>query len=214
MSQPLQQVAIRARRGRARALTHAGARAQRHPRQACVSRRRSACALVSLGLVLAACQTVVAPDITRLSEPDLVITRQEGPPDAQPGVCWGTHVTPAVLETRTEHKLARAPQFADDGRLQRPAAYTTRTRTRIVQERRETWFEVPCPSTMTAEFVASLQRALKVRRLYSGPINGQMDAPTRRAVRRYQKPQGLDSGILSLAAARQLGLVAVERPQG
>jgi peptidoglycan hydrolase-like protein with peptidoglycan-binding domain len=41
-----------------------------------------------------------------------------------------------------------------------------------------------------------------------------MDARTRAAVRAYQKPEGLDSGILSLAAARRLGLVAVERPAG
>jgi peptidoglycan hydrolase-like protein with peptidoglycan-binding domain len=37
-----------------------------------------------------------------------------------------------------------------------------------------------------------------------------MDNRTRAAVRRFQKPQGLDSGILSLAAARKLGLVAIK----
>jgi peptidoglycan hydrolase-like protein with peptidoglycan-binding domain len=66
---------------------------------------------------------------------------------------------------------------------------------------------------MTPEFVASVQRALKVRALYRGPISGQMDSRTRAAIRAFQAPDGLDSGILSLDAARKLGLVAVERPE-
>ena len=78
----------------------------------------------------------------------------------------------------------------------------------VVEERRELWFETPCRSEMTPEFVASLQRALKVRGHYQGPISGEMTARTRRAIRSFQKPQGLDSAILSKAAARQLGLVA------
>lgn len=48
--------------------------------------------------------------------------------------------------------------------------------------------------------------------LYSTPVAHL--TRTRAAVRRYQKPQGLDSGILSLAAARKLGLVALERDVG
>ena len=59
-------------------------------------------------------------------------------------------------------------------------------------------------------FIASLQRALGARDLYRGKISGEMDNRTRASVRRFQKPQGLDSGILSLAAARKLGLVAVK----
>jgi peptidoglycan hydrolase-like protein with peptidoglycan-binding domain len=56
-----------------------------------------------------------------------------------------------------------------------------------------------------------LQRALRARALYRGEISGVMDARTRAAVRRLQEPQGLDSGILSLAAARQLGLLVDPR---
>ena len=61
--------------------------------------------------------------------------------------------------------------------------------------------------------MSSVQRALSVRGLYRGPITGQMDSPTRAAIRKFQKPQGLDSGILSTAAARKLGLIAMERPK-
>ena len=65
---------------------------------------------------------------------------------------------------------------------------------------------------MTPEFVASVQRALQARDLYYGPINGVMDTDTKRAVQIYQFDQGLDTDILSVSAARSLGLWALERP--
>ncbi len=91
--------------------------------------------------------------------------------------------------------------------------YKLETRQAIVKERRELWFETPCEDQLTPDFLASLQRALKARGHYHGGITGQMDSRTRRAIRHYQAPQGLDSGILSLAAARKLGLVAVARTE-
>lgn len=75
----------------------------------------------------------------------------------------------------------------------------------------ERQFAVPCPEQMDADFVASLQRALIVRGYHEGVATGKIDKPTTEAVRRYQRPRGLDSGILSLDAARALGLVAVGR---
>lgn len=73
-------------------------------------------------------------------------------------------------------------------------------------------FATPCPGATTPEFWASLQRALSVRGLYTGPVTGQPDGATGEAVRRYQAPLGLDSPVLSLDAARQLGLI--RWPQG
>ena len=107
--------------------------------------------------------------------------------------------------------LLQPAQVTSDGLIQQPAIYKKEVRQEIVQERRETWFQVPCEADLTPDFVSSLQRALAARGLYSGPITGVMDARTRSAVRRFQAPEGLDSGILSTAAARRLGLVAVER---
>ncbi|MGE4325742.1 MAG: peptidoglycan-binding domain-containing protein, partial [Pseudodonghicola sp.] len=43
---------------------------------------------------------------------------------------------------------------------------------------------------------------------------GRMDSRTEAAVRRYQKPLGLDTGILTLETARKLGLVAIALKQG
>ena len=54
---------------------------------------------------------------------------------------------------------------------------------------------------------------LQARGFYSGTVTGEMDTRTQRAIRRYQAPQGLDSSILSLSAARKLGLVAVDSPE-
>ncbi|RKF13618.1 peptidoglycan-binding protein [Roseovarius spongiae] len=158
--------------------------------------------------LLGACDAA-SPDA---GEPDLLPSAAEAPPGAAPGTCWGKAVTPAVIETVTDHVMLQPAEVLEDGTVVKPAAYRTETRQAIVQDRRVTWFETPCAADRTPEFVASLQRALRARGLYRGTITGEMDAPTRAAVRRYQAPEGLDSGVLSLSSARRLGLVAVERP--
>jgi Putative peptidoglycan binding domain len=150
-----------------------------------------------------------APDLGALGEPGVTRLNQAAPPGAKQGTCWGKNVTPAIIQTVTHQILVQPAEVRVDGTVTQPAIYKTETLQDIVRERREFWFQTPCEAAQTPEFIASVQRALKVRGLYRGPVNGRMDARTRAAVRRYQKPQGLDSGILSLAAARKLGLVAV-----
>ena len=170
-------------------------------------RRPMILGLVAGGL-LSGCGAL--PDIGP-SEPEIVQRMQTAPPGADPGSCWGKQVTPAVIETVTEQIIVQPAEILADGTIAEPAIYKTETRQAIVQERRETWFETPCAADLSPEFNASVQRALKARGLYRGPVTGEMDTRTRAAIRAYQEPQGLDSGILSLAAARKLGLVAVER---
>lgn len=159
-------------------------------------------------LFLAACGQSGLPDVARLAEPALVQTRASPPPGSDPNACYGQDVTPAVVETVTEQIMLQPASVSVDGKTLYPAVYKTETRQAIVEPRRELWFETPCQREMTAEFIATLQRALKARGFYRGPINGEMTARTRRAVRAYQKPQGLDSAILSKAAAKKLGLVS------
>jgi len=149
-------------------------------------------------------------DLGALGEPEVTRLSQVAPPGAEPGTCWGKNVTPAIIETVTHQVMLQPAQVMADGTVTQPAVYKTETRQDIVRERKETWFLVPCANEMTPEFNASVQRALAARGFYRGDISGEMNAGTRAAVRRFQKPQGLDSGILSLAAARKLGLVAVE----
>lgn len=159
--------------------------------------------------VLAACTAAPAPDFGALTEPALLETASDtAPPGAAPGSCWGKDVTAGKVETVQQPVLMQPAQVLVDGTLIAPPVYKTETLERIVEPRRETWFEVPCAEVVTGDFVASVQRALAARGLFYGSVTGEMDAQTRAAVRRFQKPQGLDSGILSLAAARQLGLAS------
>lgn len=135
------------------------------------------------------------------------------PPGAPPGTCWGKIVSPALIETVTEQVLVEPARLATDGSVATPAIFRTETRQRIVTERDVTWFETPCPAEVTPELIATLQRALAARDLYAGPITGQIDPATSAGVRRYQSQTGLDSPILSLAAARTLGLIATPMDQ-
>ena len=151
------------------------------------------------------------PEFAGLNEPEIMLEAQPGPPGARPGSCWGKSIRPAVIETAQQQILVQPAELRSDGSVLTPAIYRTETQQRIVTPRRETWFETPCPEDMTAEFIASLQRALKVRGAYRGAITGEMDARTRAGIRRYQSANGLDSGILSLETGRQLGLVSVGR---
>lgn len=160
-------------------------------------------------LAVAACGAVEAPDITGLIAPNTVeVSRGMGPPGADPNACYGRETTPAVIETVTDQVMLQPPEINSAGQVLQPAVFMTETRQQIVQERRELWFETPCQAEIgDPDFIASLQRALAARDLYRGPANGVMDARTRRAIRAFQEPQGLNSPILSMAAARQLGLV-------
>ena len=116
-----------------------------------------------------------------------------------------------MIETVTEQVQVKPAKVNPDGTIGSPPVYRTEARQQIVSQRIDNWFETPCPEALSAEFNASLQRALSVRGYYIGQINGEMDAATRAAVQSFQRVDGPDSGVLSLATARKLGLIAVER---
>lgn len=157
-------------------------------------------------VVLSACANLQFTGITDMSaDEDL------RPPNAKPGACYGRVISPATIEIVTRHILVRAATYRADGSLLAPAVYRTETEQRIVTKRQNNWFRAPCKRDMVGDFAASVQRALRARGLYRGRITGKINRRTRRAIRRYQVPLGLDSGTLSLASARKLGLVAVAR---
>lgn len=135
------------------------------------------------------------------------------PPSDSPeaGACSATEDSPAVIETVTEQVVEKPAEYTADGTLLFPAVIRTETHQSIVAPRRPLRFETLCDDQLTPDLLRSLQRALKARKLYSGPVNGEMTEDTRAAIRAYQAPQGLDSATLSLGAARQLGLVAMPR---
>lgn len=163
-------------------------------------------------MALAACQSAYAPAAPGHADlaAELVQRAESGPPPGEEGICWGNDVTPAVIETVTDQELAAPATLAADGTVLTPASYRSVTHQKIVQDRAEVWFRAPCPAVMTADFIATLQRALKARGLYRLALTGAMDGPTRDAIRRFQAPLGFDSPLLTLAAARDLGLVAAD----
>lgn len=168
-------------------------------------------ALGSALALLVGCTATDPGDVTRRGQTDgTVRSATQPPPNANADACHAREWTPAVIETVTEQILLQPASVDVSGTVLYPAVYKTETRQKIVKERRELWFETPCPELLTPEFIASLQRALTARGFYIGPITGRLGPPTRWSIRRYQKEQGLDSATLSVAAARQLGLVSYQ----
>ncbi|EPX80047.1 peptidoglycan-binding domain-containing protein [Litoreibacter arenae] len=154
------------------------------------------------------------PDVTKLISPTQILAIDMKPPADMPGVCWGHVPGPQVTEIVSDIVLATPAKIGPDGNEIAPAIYREVTRPQTFNEGDGRWFTRTCDADMTPEFVMTLQRALAARGLYSGAVNGVMDQRTLRAVHDYQTPQGLDSAILSLSAARQLGLIAVELEAG
>lgn len=170
--------------------------------------------LATLGLfVIAGCERPHVPEAPAKGDfaAELVdLKGKPGPPKGPEDACWQADTRPAVIETVTEQVLVSPEKRDAEGRITSPAVFTSKAHQRIVQDRGTVWFRSPCPEEMTPEFIATLQRALKARGMYLLPLTGAMDAPTRAALGRYQRARGLDSDHLSLAAARDLGIIAAD----
>ena len=165
---------------------------------------------VLLALALAGCVVPSVPPPGRADfSADLIVRKEPGPPPGPEGACWQADIRPAVIETVTEQVLVQPEKTGPDGAAI-PAVYGTSTSQRIVSDRDTVWFRAPCPEDLTVHFVASLQRALKARGLFLGPVTAVLDGETAEAVRRFQAARGLDSPTLSLAAARALGLSSAD----
>lgn len=166
-------------------------------------------------LALAACQPLAPVDSGPPPEAGQIRVYQDTRPDGHSAdQCWGQQPLPARYELVSAPVKVVEAQYTADGTLLHPPIYRNLTQKKQVGPDRALWFETPCPATVTPDFVASLQRALRARGLYSGPDSGTLDARTRYAVREFQSPLGLDSETLSLDAARLLGLAAYGAPGG
>jgi len=123
------------------------------------------------------------------------------------GACWAVERRAAVVETVEQTVLVEPPGLGIDGTLRTEPLTRVETRQEMLQPASEVWFETLCPGDLTPARIASLQRALAVRGLYTRPVTGALDSATGAAVRAYQSPLGLESATLSRAAAERLGLV-------
>lgn len=161
---------------------------------------------------LAACNQTNSNSTDRFDGAIRLVTDRDGkaPTSGPVGACWQDATTPAVIETVTEQVLLEPEQRGEAGQIIAPAVYGSKVHQRVVEERRRVWFRAPCPIELTLNYVASVQRALKARGYLSGPVTGAFDAETLDAIRRFQAERGLDSPQLSLDAARELGIAAID----
>ncbi len=167
-------------------------------------------ALVAV-LALMACQSGPHVGLAKTSAQIEVLRLSEGeaPPQVQ-GQCWASDTAPAVIETVTEHVQVRPERKDSAGNVVQAAEFQTRTAQRMVSDRAVVWFAAPCPAEITVGFVASLQRALKARGRFYAPVTGAWDGETLAALQKFQRERGLDSAVISRAAAQELGLVAAD----
>ena len=156
-------------------------------------------------LVLGACTSAVAP------APNNVLIDMAPIETRANGRCIANDTSPAVIETVTIQEI-ELPELRDaNGTVIRPATFRTITRQQIIRERAEIRFATVCPQNYSAELVATLQRALKARGFYAGQINGTLDLQTGAAIQSFQRISGLDSPLLALETAFQLGIVALSK---
>jgi hypothetical protein len=163
----------------------------------------------ALPLILAGCGDP-RPAVTGPALPAFIAAEIETGAD---GLCYGRDISPAIIETQVAQVLDAPPVLAEDGTVLSPAVYSSVTRQVMVREREEVAFETLCPPAYSVDFVQTLQRALAVRGFYTGPVTGLMDAATGEAVRNFQRADGPDSPLLSISAARALGIVALSQDQ-
>lgn len=134
------------------------------------------------------------------------------PKGAKDGSCYASDRTPIQLETVTEQVLVTPAAKDASGKVIRPASYRTETRQKVIGGGAPLLFETPCAKAMTPELIETLQRALAARGIYGGKIDGAIGPNLRQAIRKYQlRAHGLDSAILSMQAARSLGLIPYDR---
>lgn len=163
--------------------------------------------LITAAVFLTGCAGGLTPQAPPQNIPLMHLPADKTPPEKD-GVCWASDTTPAVIETITDHVLIRPERRDAVGNVTRPAEFETKTAQRLVQDREMVWFEAPCAAEMTVDFIASLQRALKARGRYLNDVTGIYDSATGEALRKLQAERGLDSPVLALETARELGLAS------
>lgn len=167
--------------------------------------------LAFLGLAaLAACQP--QPSVEQPSRADVDTTISLGSIDTSTsGTCFATTAGPTETVVVNE-MIEVVPATKDEnGVVTSPAVFRNITRPSTNTVGEGTRFETVCPPLLTPAFVATLQRAMITRRIYSGQVNGNYDTATGLAVQRFQRNLSIDSPYLAVSTARQLGVLAVPR---
>ncbi|MEL6599094.1 MAG: peptidoglycan-binding protein [Pseudomonadota bacterium] len=109
---------------------------------------------------------------------------------------------PARIENVTRRVVATEERVE---RVEVPATFRTVERRTQEVPAALVWTNVVCDTNRTKTFTASVQRGLKARGFYGGAIDGIEGRGTRSAVRAFQLENGLDSDVLTVEAAQELG---------
>jgi len=142
--------------------------------------------------------------------PEVLIDLGEIETDTR-GRCFTRDAAPTEVRI-VEETVVVVPEVRDNlGRVTQPAVVRSQDGPQTFRIGNGTRFETLCPQEYTAEFVASLQRAMQARGAYAGPISGAYDSATSQAVQAFQLPSGIDSPLLRRRTALELGLTAVPR---
>ena len=124
------------------------------------------------------------------------------------GRCFARMDQPTQTSIVEEMELV-IPETRDaNGAVTAPPVFRTFARPQTVATGEGRRFETLCPPQYTHERVATLQRALRVRGTYAGPIHGTLDTATGNAIRQFQAPSGVQSNLLGIETARLLGVIA------
>jgi regulator of extracellular matrix RemA (YlzA/DUF370 family) len=111
--------------------------------------------------------------------------------------------TPARYTTVRIKKLI---QPASERRIAIPATYKTITKKKKIAEGYAKWVPIVCQSSINSTMITQVQRALKAKGFYNGPIDGIWGAASKSATRAYQKAKGLPVAGLSMATMQSLGI--------
>jgi hypothetical protein len=127
------------------------------------------------------------------------------------GQCFTRTAPPTRTRIVAEQVLVTPGVRADDGSYSSPPIFRNQTRPVTEPIGEGMRFQTLCPPEYTPDRVATLQRALKARLAYNGPITSVLDAPTRAAIQTFQRPQGFDSPLIQRSIAETLGIVSLVR---
>ena len=106
----------------------------------------------------------------------------------------------------TTVKIKKLIQPPSEKRVAIPARYKTVTKKKKIAEGYAKWIPIVCKTSINGTMIREVQRALKDKGFYSGPIDGVWGAASKSAIRAYQRANGLPVAGLSMATMESLGI--------
>lgn len=127
-------------------------------------------------------------------------------------------LTKTVVDTPASTKATEIPAVykpikvttvikpAEVKHIEIPAVYRDVTKREMVEPSRVVWKRVVCQSSITNATITKLQKALKEKGYYKGPIDGIVGPLTRNAVKAYQRDNKLPVGGITYQVLKSLGI--------